>query len=407
MKNTALFSIPFVLLIVDKKTIVEEKAMEKTHTLSNKRPELKWIPIAEMFVDDSYQRTPESKASKKNIVSIRDNFAWEYCGALIVCWNEEKGKYAIIDGQHRWIAAGQRGDITDMPCIILQDADIQTQATTFAAINTRRVALNTLAMFHASVGAGVPEAVKAAKVLKDCNIEIPRGPVVNGQTGPRQMQSPGTLIKLLAKYSSDSVAFALNIIPEAYGEAKACLRSSIIKALAEFHKRRPDHEHDIVVRALRKHSVLQLEKQARNHYDVSQRLPVVMLIAERILSEYDKLAKQPSEKPATSYSASPQPTPVNSKPAAPEQDDDWGSTPPPPKAIHVQPVRVKEEWAGDVIADSSANKKPAGPTKPSKAIVGAPRPEKEPVVGRVDPLWEKAQTQPRFDAENIVPHGDF
>jgi hypothetical protein len=64
------------------------------------KPQFKWLPIDEVFVDARYQRGTGSERSRKNLKHIKHDFNWSACGALIVSLDPVKKKYAIIDGQH-------------------------------------------------------------------------------------------------------------------------------------------------------------------------------------------------------------------------------------------------------------------------------------------------------------------
>lgn len=142
-----------------------------------KKPELKWIKLTELYVDPVYQRNAKSRNSLNNIAYIQENFSWAYCGALVVSFVPEKSQYAIVDGQHRFIAARARKDILELPCVVVSGQDVKKQAQGFVIVNDKRVRLNNLGTYHASVAAGDPDAVSLQKILDDCNIQIPSTPI--------------------------------------------------------------------------------------------------------------------------------------------------------------------------------------------------------------------------------------
>ena len=127
--------------------------------------ELKWIKITQFYIDQQYQRSAKSKASLKKLSYIKANFSWRDCGALIVSYDAEKKYYAVIDGQHRLIAALERDDIPELPYVILQDQNVKDQTSSFVAVDTHRVKLNPLAAFHAAAGAGDADAVSLREIL--------------------------------------------------------------------------------------------------------------------------------------------------------------------------------------------------------------------------------------------------
>src|SRR5580658_2316604 len=90
-----------------------------------RKPEPKWIALDKLYVDHNYQRNTKSKASQRNLESMKIDFRWVFCGALMVCWVASQKKYAVIDGQHRLEAARWRGDIDELPCLIISELDVE------------------------------------------------------------------------------------------------------------------------------------------------------------------------------------------------------------------------------------------------------------------------------------------
>src|SRR5437868_11859154 len=76
-------------------------------------PDLRWLPIDRLVIDDSYQR-PIAFAGRRNINAIANAFDWRRFSPVIVA-PVEGGSYAIVDGQHRTTAAAAIG-ITSVPC---------------------------------------------------------------------------------------------------------------------------------------------------------------------------------------------------------------------------------------------------------------------------------------------------
>jgi hypothetical protein len=62
------------------------------------KPELRWIKVTELYIDQAYQRSAKSEASRKNLAYMQEHFSWAHCGALIVCHMPEKKQYTVIDG---------------------------------------------------------------------------------------------------------------------------------------------------------------------------------------------------------------------------------------------------------------------------------------------------------------------
>lgn len=238
------------------------------------RPELKWIPITQLVVDGSYQRATTTGASKKNIAHIREGFTWAHCGALIVCQQQDKKTYAVLDGQHRLQAATERGDITEMPCVVVQEwamaNDAQKQASDFVAINSHRVAMQPLARYHAAIVAGDARAKALAEILKTAQVELPRVAPQGGLTSPRQTVAVGTLLTLAGTHNPEHIVFALTAIAEAYPQKNGMMRAQLIKALVDMVKNTPDIDRPRLIRILRdKINPIELENEARSYVAIS------------------------------------------------------------------------------------------------------------------------------------------
>jgi hypothetical protein len=212
---------------------------------------VKWLNLDELYVDSKYQRGTQSNASARNLKHIKQNFHWGACGAVIVSFEPTRKKYAIIDGQHRVAAARQRADIKEMPCVIVDRAQIREQAESFVAINAGRVNLGKLQTFPAAIAAGDETAVSIKQILDESRITIPRYPITNGQTGPRETCALSAIAGLLGTHSKNQIKWVLTIIPDAYGEEKGQMRSMLIKALALALKQDPKLDLEAMTEALR------------------------------------------------------------------------------------------------------------------------------------------------------------
>jgi ParB-like nuclease domain len=227
------------------------------------KPELKWIDISKLYVDQEYQRSAKSNRSVSNIKYMRHNFSWAFCGALVVCYVKAKKQYAIIDGQHRYLVAKSLTSITELPCIVISDLDIKKQAKSFVVMNTKRVAMHNLAKFHAAVAAGEDDAVALKEILEEARITVPDSPKPKGYSLPREIHSIGSLLSMLGRYSKKQMVWALTIIPEAYGEAKGQMRAMLLKGLVEFIKTHPDADRARMVKVLQDIDPADMESDVR------------------------------------------------------------------------------------------------------------------------------------------------
>lgn len=125
-------------------------------------PMLQWIAIAQLVVDDSYQR--ELGAGNWSAIrKIARQFRWSRFSPVFVA-PVEGGRFAIIDGQHRVHAALMRG-IEEVPCQVVQ-MNSKEQESTFAAINGLVTKVTAWQIFKAALAAGEEWAVEASALCE-------------------------------------------------------------------------------------------------------------------------------------------------------------------------------------------------------------------------------------------------
>lgn len=113
-------------------------------------PILQWVDVADLVVDDSYQRGLHA-GSWAAIRKIAEGFDWSHFGALLVA-PVEGGKFALIDGQHRAHAAAICG-IASVPCIV-SILPVSAQARAFAVVNSTATRVSPLQIYKAALASG-------------------------------------------------------------------------------------------------------------------------------------------------------------------------------------------------------------------------------------------------------------
>ncbi len=228
-------------------------------------PELKWLKVTQLYIPNEYQRSVKSAGSLKNINHIASNFNWADFGVLIVCELEKANppQYAVIDGQHRFRAAEQRQDIKELPCAVLSGREAKEQAQTFIAINSKRIKLHSLHEHRAALVAGNPDAVSVEQILKKAKVTLASFPMNTKELPPRCTQAIGTLYKMLGVYNEKHIVWALTIITEAFEGVNGALRASMIKTMTDWSKNQPDTDRAVMLEALAKINIDELERNAR------------------------------------------------------------------------------------------------------------------------------------------------
>ncbi|MCJ9696232.1 ParB N-terminal domain-containing protein [Rhizobium sp. PRIMUS64] len=144
-------------------------------------PMLQWLKIADLRVDDSYQRD----LKRENWTAIRRiaaNFRWSRFSPVFVA-PIEGGQYAIIDGQHRTHAAAMCGFET-VPCQVVQMSH-EEQAEAFAAVNGEATKVTLWNLYKASLAAGTEWAVKiqTAAAAAGCSVAVSNASTASKKAG--------------------------------------------------------------------------------------------------------------------------------------------------------------------------------------------------------------------------------
>lgn len=131
-------------------------------------PQVQWIDVAALRVDDRYQR-PIGQRGKVQIRRIAERFRWSRFAPIIVA-PAEGGVYAIIDGQHRAHAARLRG-VKSVPAMIVP-VDTAEQAEAFVEINTRQLAVNPATLHRSRVASGDIKALALQALCDRVGVRI-------------------------------------------------------------------------------------------------------------------------------------------------------------------------------------------------------------------------------------------
>ncbi|SDE90690.1 ParB/Srx family N-terminal domain-containing protein [Limimaricola pyoseonensis] len=132
------------------------------------RPELVWIPIARLVIDDRYQR-PLLEGNWEIILRIATNFTWKRFSPVMTAPLDD-GRLALIDGQHRTHAAALVGH-TAVPGAI-NDLAPAEQAAAFAGINGDMTRVHPIQVYKAALAAGETWAVECDRVVRAAGCEL-------------------------------------------------------------------------------------------------------------------------------------------------------------------------------------------------------------------------------------------
>lgn len=203
---------------------------------------------SELEVDDSYQRSTDTKRSQSLIRKIASNWDWRMCLPLVVSRRDDA--FYVIDGQHRLAAARLRGDIPFLPCCITTYNTVADEAAMFVAMNRTRKAIGVLDDFHAAVAGNDPDVLAVCKLVEDAGFTVAR---TSGSVAwPVGAVAFTTSIKKVRKkHGSEICAEALNAMAEAFPDEVLNAGASTFLALCDIALAGSAPDRDRLIKALR------------------------------------------------------------------------------------------------------------------------------------------------------------
>jgi hypothetical protein len=133
-------------------------------------PYIDAVPASRMFADPAYQRDLD----EARVAGMAAEFDQRLIGVLEVSARED-GRYAILDGQHRWATvrrAHPNGDEAHLVCQIHTGLTVEDEARVFYKIDARRKQLSWWDRWRARRGGGDPGVVAIDAVLVRHELQI-------------------------------------------------------------------------------------------------------------------------------------------------------------------------------------------------------------------------------------------
>lgn len=192
-------------------------------------PILQWIKIAELVIDDSYQRDLR-RENWSAIRRIAENFRWSRFSPVFVS-PVEGGRFAVIDGQHRTHAAAMCG-FEQVPCQIVPMTR-EEQAASFAAVNGMVTKVTSIQLFKARVREGDPKAQTAVEIAEAAGCKICTSNPSSKLRQPGDIAAPKMFLSVIEQRGPDAVKIALTALRKAdgYSDVKEVWDASILEPL--------------------------------------------------------------------------------------------------------------------------------------------------------------------------------
>lgn len=190
-------------------------------------PELKWVAVADLVIDTSYQRDI-TREGVSNIRKIAENFSWAKFGAVIAapCGS----KFAVIDGQHRATAAALLG-IRDVPAQVVPLSRAE-QAGAFNAINAVITRVHTLHAFAAACAAGDADALAVQDAAAAGGVTVSRYPRERSKLAPGETVSVAALKRALKRHGRATLVRALKCLTRPAHNRQGAVNAVSIRAMA-------------------------------------------------------------------------------------------------------------------------------------------------------------------------------
>lgn len=178
-------------------------------------PALQYLLPAQLQIDADYQRSLETSSSQALVRKIAQHWNWDLCQPLVVA-RREGGDLFVIDGQHRLAAARLRGDISQLPAVVVQYASAADEAASFVHLNQQRRPLGKLDLFKAAVASGDDEAGRIVAALDSAGLRL-AGHTNYTAWKPGMLANIGGIESAWRKIGPKATSAALRILAEAFG----------------------------------------------------------------------------------------------------------------------------------------------------------------------------------------------
>ena len=197
--------------------------------------QLQWVALADLRIDRSYQRDLTAE-SRKRIHAIAAEFDWS-CFTPVIVAAIEGGRFAVIDGQHRSLAALLIG-VELVPAMVVV-ADRARQAKSFAAINGNRTRMSAAAIYRAALAAGDETAVAVDRLARECGARVLTYQLSSDKLKPNECASPAEVVRLYAGFGAEVLRAAFLAVLASRGDTRGLLNATCLRALAMLFRDKP------------------------------------------------------------------------------------------------------------------------------------------------------------------------
>ncbi|WP_092496760.1 DUF6551 family protein [Faunimonas pinastri] len=175
-------------------------------------PTFEWLSPLDLLVDETYQRDL-SDNSVRLIRKIVGGWDWRRFKPPVVVKTD--AGFEVIDGQHTAIAAATHPEITRIPVMLVEAAELAERASAFLGHNRDRIAVTPAQMHYAAVAAGDEDALTVAQVCARAGVKIARHPPGQGRYRIGETSAVGSLGALISRRGVKPAREILQVLVEA------------------------------------------------------------------------------------------------------------------------------------------------------------------------------------------------
>ena len=220
-------------------------------------PELLWVKIDDLIIDRTYQR----ECSPTHAQSILVNFRWAYFQAITVT-RLESGRYAVLDGQHRVIAARIHPEIKVLPAICVAAPSIEEQAASFSIINRTHRYVSPVELYFAALAANDPAVVGLEACLRRCGVSVASGVASGSRLLPAgQLRTVAKVRSIYERFGDAHLSEVLTAIAEAWPNKPAQYSNWSISAVSASLRQNVPRE--AIIAFLKRYSPSEIESHFR------------------------------------------------------------------------------------------------------------------------------------------------
>jgi len=184
---------------------INTSGLAQVEHAAQQHPEMEWVKIADLVIDDAYQRSLETRG-RKNIEAIAAEFSWGRFTPLLIA-PVGGGKFAIIDGQHRTHAAALCGYF-EVPAMVVEMSP-REQAQAFSWVNGNVTNVTPFQIFRAALAAHEAWAVKSDAAVSKAGCKLMTTNASTSNKKPGEVYCVGVVKRHVAEENAKYVTAAL------------------------------------------------------------------------------------------------------------------------------------------------------------------------------------------------------